>query len=212
MKEYSYNEFGARLKFARKVRGISQIELAKKVGISQQGVQRLEVGKVKNTRRLVQIAYFLDVSLEWLMFGEGVPPVKSHINDPYFWLELLRLPIFAWEDSAKVLEFSSNVKEKRYFSLLMQDKSMLNLAEQKTNFPVNDRLFFCNQFQLKPDNFVIAQLSHSPCLTFRQYVTNGDHYILKATNPRYKTVAVTKEVTILGKLVHRYTDLSIAKW
>jgi transcriptional regulator with XRE-family HTH domain len=218
MKEYidDDGEFGSRIKLARKAKGMSQIELATKVGISQQGLQRLEVGRVKSTRSLVQIAYFLGVKIEWLTFGEGEPPrLPTPASDDkrnVIRFDLLSAPLFSWEDIPAIQTLASNKKELHYFSLRIQDHSMVNHDDGKISFPKYDQLFFCNKFYLTPNNFVLAKLPYSSCLTFRQYVVNGNHYILKARNPRYKSVPVTDDVIILGRLIHRLTDFRLVEW
>ncbi len=60
-----------RLKSARNSAGISQQDLGKAVGVTQAAIQKLESGKAKASTKLIDIARFLQVSPEWLLYGEG---------------------------------------------------------------------------------------------------------------------------------------------
>jgi transcriptional regulator with XRE-family HTH domain len=63
-----------RLVTAREAAGLSQSELARRVGIAPQSVQAIEAGETKHTRFLVKIADILGVSPAWLQGGAG--PMK----------------------------------------------------------------------------------------------------------------------------------------
>lgn len=65
MKEFLTDEqIGARLKAARLAKGLSQTELANKIGVGQTAVGKWENGVVKNIKRsmLQQIAQVLEIS------------------------------------------------------------------------------------------------------------------------------------------------------
>lgn len=54
----------------RKLRGITQKELAKKAKVSQGTIQHLETGRSESSKYLAQIAAALDVSVEYLTSGK----------------------------------------------------------------------------------------------------------------------------------------------
>jgi transcriptional regulator with XRE-family HTH domain len=58
--------FAERLKYARQLRQLTQKQLARRAGISQQAVHDLESGRHKTSRQMVQIANALRVRPEWL--------------------------------------------------------------------------------------------------------------------------------------------------
>lgn len=74
---------GERIRTARKIAGLTQTELSEKVGISQQGINRLEVGKVRVSNHIVEIAVELDVAPEWLVYGPDEPIVNNAFNGKY---------------------------------------------------------------------------------------------------------------------------------
>lgn len=59
-----------RLKYLRAHYNLSQAELAEKAGTTQQAIQQAEKGKARQPRYLHKLAKNLDISVDWLIFGE----------------------------------------------------------------------------------------------------------------------------------------------
>jgi transcriptional regulator with XRE-family HTH domain len=55
-----------RLKYLREIKQLSQIDLARLAGTTQQAIQQAEAGKARNPRYLHKIAMALDIPYEWL--------------------------------------------------------------------------------------------------------------------------------------------------
>jgi transcriptional regulator with XRE-family HTH domain len=72
-------DIGLRLRHARKLRKMTQTELAKKAGVKQASVSDLERGESKSFRgvTLVSIARVLNVRAEWLSQGKGAMERKD---------------------------------------------------------------------------------------------------------------------------------------
>lgn len=66
--------FGKRLKYAMKVREVSQAELAGVIGLRQQAIFLLCKEKSKGTKHAFAIARYLRADPEWLILGSGHPP------------------------------------------------------------------------------------------------------------------------------------------
>ena len=66
--------FGKRLKYAMKVRDVSQAELGGVIGLKQQAIFLLCKEKSKGTKHAFAIARYLRVDPEWLILGSGNPP------------------------------------------------------------------------------------------------------------------------------------------
>lgn len=62
---------GDRVKAARRHAKLTQVELAKAVGITQQTLSKLEAGKSDGSVKLAEIAVECGVSTEWLSRGVG---------------------------------------------------------------------------------------------------------------------------------------------
>lgn len=63
--------FADRLNAAMSAAGISQGQLAEKVGISQPAIQKMTSGKTTGSRKMVELAHALNVRPEWLSSGIG---------------------------------------------------------------------------------------------------------------------------------------------
>src|SRR5262249_18024907 len=62
---------GTRIKKAREVLGMTQVTLAKAVGVSQQAVMELESGRAKGTKHTAKFARALGQDPLWLQTGKG---------------------------------------------------------------------------------------------------------------------------------------------
>lgn len=72
---------GARIKEARKARGMSQPQLATAVGVSSQAVGQWERGTTSPTHdRLERLAVVLDRSLVWLLSGSDVTATEEAVR------------------------------------------------------------------------------------------------------------------------------------
>jgi transcriptional regulator with XRE-family HTH domain len=76
-------DLSERLKYIRKIKGLSQIDLAKICGTTQQAIQQAECGKAQNPRYLHKMALALDVPYEWLTMNlvPGKKPQTAGFSD-----------------------------------------------------------------------------------------------------------------------------------
>ena len=79
-----------RLKFARDKKGLTQEELAKASGTTQQYIQNIEAGVVKRPRKLEEIANAVGSSPAWLQFGtEAIEKLDAEaISLALSWMDL----------------------------------------------------------------------------------------------------------------------------
>lgn len=71
---------GARVRARRESLGLSQSEVARRVGIKQQSLGPIENGSVRRTGYLLELAEVLSVNPEWLM-GLTDDPTQRPITD-----------------------------------------------------------------------------------------------------------------------------------
>jgi transcriptional regulator with XRE-family HTH domain len=62
-----------RLIYIRKIKGLTQADLAQLAGTSQQAIQQAETGKAQSPRYLPRLARALDIPVEWLTLNEQPP-------------------------------------------------------------------------------------------------------------------------------------------
>lgn len=74
------NELSDRVIQARRDAGLSQVELSRRVGVTQQSIQQLENGTVKSPRYVLELAEALNVNPTWLRSGKGdkAPPKSMY--------------------------------------------------------------------------------------------------------------------------------------
>lgn len=68
-------ELGDRIRYVRESFGLSQVELAKIAGATQQAIQQAEVGKAQTPRYLHHLSLSLDIPYEWLTMN--IMPSKA---------------------------------------------------------------------------------------------------------------------------------------
>ncbi|WP_317472102.1 helix-turn-helix transcriptional regulator, partial [Cronobacter sakazakii] len=59
-----------RLKKAREKAGLSQLQLAEQVGLTQQSIAKIENGVTEQPRKIKQLALALGVTANWLQYGD----------------------------------------------------------------------------------------------------------------------------------------------
>jgi len=65
------NTLGERLAYARKARGVTQKDLAKRAGVVQSAIANTEGRQAQTSLYTVQIAYALKINPLWLATGQG---------------------------------------------------------------------------------------------------------------------------------------------
>lgn len=85
-----------RLRYIRKVKNLSQSELAELAGTTQQAIQQAETGKARQPRYLHNLAMELELPVEWVLFGkeqkeqviekskEGLSGKSSEVMESFF--------------------------------------------------------------------------------------------------------------------------------
>ncbi|WAR43021.1 helix-turn-helix domain-containing protein [Methylomonas rapida] len=95
---------GTRIRHYRERLGLSQDELALRVGAAQQTIQSLESGKIRKSTFLPQIAKALGVDFDTLLFGQRADePVRA--LRPLLTATARRVPLFTTRDCAWVQAF-----------------------------------------------------------------------------------------------------------
>ena len=74
---------GDRIRYYRELKGLTQVELAKKTGVRHPTVSRWETNKLTNIpwERLVRIAAALDVPTGWLVGFDEIPDQPTPYNE-----------------------------------------------------------------------------------------------------------------------------------
>lgn len=70
-----------RLKYLRQFHNLSQAELAKIAGTTQQAIQQAESGKARQPRYLHQVARALSIPVDWMVFGHAVEEANKTMDN-----------------------------------------------------------------------------------------------------------------------------------
>ncbi|MGR8932173.1 MAG: helix-turn-helix domain-containing protein [Gammaproteobacteria bacterium] len=98
------SSLGARIRYYRECLGLSQDELALRVGAAQQTIQSLESGKIKRSAFLPHIARELGVDFDCLAFGQKPTGLVS-VSRPILMAHARRVPLFFTRDCQWVLAY-----------------------------------------------------------------------------------------------------------
>lgn len=95
------DSLGARVRHYRERLGLSQDELASRVGAAQQTIQSLESGKIRKSTFLPHIAKELGVDFDDLFLG-NTPPSQVQAANPLLMTSTRRVPLFSTRDCERV--------------------------------------------------------------------------------------------------------------
>ncbi|MDY0506270.1 helix-turn-helix transcriptional regulator [Pasteurella multocida] len=76
------NKLSARLLSLMEEKGISQAELARRIGIKQPSVYKILSGETRNPTKILEIATALGVDPNWLKTGEGSRDTSLIVSEP----------------------------------------------------------------------------------------------------------------------------------
>lgn len=187
---------GKRVKLRRQALQLSQTELAKAVGISQQSLYKIEAGITENPRDLSKIAKALKVSPVWLAFGTTPNAILVDHKDE-------SIPIIPWSDARELLMTGLATK----LGLQVCGDAMSSSAPNTPSFPAGTIIIIDPQLPPENGKYVIATHLESPEeLIFKQYIKDGGRTYLKSLNPQYPLLPLTNQIKILGVVIQsRYS-------
>ena len=213
-----------RLKYARKKKKLTQQQLAEKVGIKQQAVQRIETNRVHSTSYIVQLAQALNVTPEWLALGETDDEPSSsvlavHESGTIYRAGINFVPLLPLSDISVYLHDNNYVPtvdiqlipittppKGKSFAVLVDDDSMISNDAHELSFYRNDVLIIDNG--LKPCNnaFVLVNFTADikPAIKLRQYITDNKGDYVRPFNTKHRsTIYSPINCQILGRVTQR---------
>lgn len=223
-----FMEFKDRLKKARKLAGLNQAELAKKIGVQQTSISDLERGKSKSTSFSTQIAYELGVSALWLATGKGemmdatggVEP-DSNVSVAPAPLQYFQYPVISSVRAGKfaecVVPYPTGMEDKNEstdyeakgpaFWLEVAGDSMTAPAGVRPSIPEGTLVLVDTGIEATPGKLVVAQLDESNEATFKKLIVDGGQKYLKPLNPAYPLIPINGNCRIIGVAVEAKTKL-----
>ena len=196
------NTVGQRLKAAREKAGISQRELARRTGLSQQLISKLENGLIESTTEVFAFAGSLGINPRWLATGQGVPEPKTG-EDPGI---VAHVPLVSWVaagswrevadpypvgEGEKLIPVTQKVGPNAY-ALRVQGDSM------EPRFPNGSIIVVDPAVEPHSGSYVVVRLDDAELATFKQLAINGGEHYLKPLNPAYPVLKIEENATLCG--------------
>ncbi len=202
---------GARVVWARKMRKVTQEELAADVGCTQSTIVGIESGTTERSRYLSAIARSLDVNINWLETGIGEPTLG---NAEYGLVSQgCKVPVisevaagsaevaFVLEEQAEYMVTTYKKVSKGTYALTVNGDSMTAPEGNKYSFP-SGSIVIADPEQ-KGDNtdgiFVIAKIEGHDAVTFKQLKFDSGVPYLNPLNPTFPKIF--DKFRVLAKVV-----------
>ncbi|UTW01142.1 helix-turn-helix domain-containing protein [Marinomonas rhizomae] len=192
---------------------LTQSELAKRVGISQQSLQKIEDGRTQNPRKLLNLAKALDCDAEWLLLGttnEVRENTSHYINDDQAsqpFKNNLR-PIITAQQAAqwpnigeleslelKHLEVPDTVSATAFWLKVIGDNMM-----SSSGISVPEGYFILVEPALTANSgdLIVAKLADSKDVTFKKFVVDAGRTYLTPLNSNYRPIEVANDLEVVG--------------
>nr|WP_317629792.1 LexA family transcriptional regulator [Pseudomonas entomophila] len=216
-------EYKDRVKAARKHARLTQVELAKLVGIDQASISDLERGRSSRSSYNASIAKACGVSALWLENGKGEMLEARHeqsnvapVAQPE---QFFRYPIISWVAAgawAEAVEpfppgFADRYELSEYdakgpaFWLEVKGDSMTASVGQ--SIAEGTLILVDTEADAQHGKLVIAKLADSNEATFKKLVEDGGRRYLKPLNPAYPTEMCAGDCRIVGVVVRALMKL-----
>lgn len=214
--------FASRIKTARKHAGLTQKEIAVRVGVSQTALHKLEVGRSASSRKTVSIALTCGVDPIWLQTGRGemrlagYSPEGTDLKPDDRIPQIGRIPLFSWQEAKSFCGQNSDflkpdpeqvrswipvaVKNNhQVFALKVNDDSM------EPDFSEGDTIIVDPTQKAGHNQYVVAQ-EMGGMANLKQLTLMGGRLYLKPLNQRYPLIEVDGELIICGVVVGKYRE------
>jgi SOS-response transcriptional repressor LexA len=201
-----------RVKKKRTELGLTQAELAKRVGITQQSLQKIEDGRTQNPRKLISLSKEIGCDPEWLLLGtayevrENPSSYNNRTPSQQSLLDNQRPIITALQAAAwPVHKNLSNHSEwldspietsRNAFWLTVIGDSMTSVSG--ISIPEGYLILVEPNQNAKNGDLVVADTEGSNEVTFKKLVIDAGQTYLKPLNPSYRPIEVSKKVNIIG--------------
>jgi SOS-response transcriptional repressor LexA len=201
---------GERIKKRRNKLGLTQAELAEKIGVAQQSLQSIESGKIGKPRKINELAEALETTPEFLQFGIGDMDNATVMANASNYLPLVSfVQAGAWSDINEIDISTAQLYpcpikcSVNSFIVRVEGESMSPKFEPGTLLYVDPEAV-CDNL-----SYVVARLDNENQATFKQLIIDGNKKYLKAVNPDWpnKFIEINGNCTIVGKVIFTGKEL-----
>jgi SOS-response transcriptional repressor LexA len=211
------NTWADRIRSRMKELGLTQEELANKLGITRGAVTHYLAGRrVPPLSKFNEIARVLKADAAWLQFGTLVEAQSSSKTGKNVALSSAyrSIPILSWEQAAKNPQVSNlkqeDIKEAiphiftdhlQWYALRVKGDSMVASSGNKS-FHEGDIIIVDTNAVPNDGDFVVASIGKSKEATLKQYVIDSGVQYLKPLNTQYPLLKIEKGTIIFAVVAH----------
>jgi len=199
-----------RVKEKRAELGLTQAELARNVGISQQSLQKIEDGRTQNPRKLLNLSKALNCNPEWLQLGttseirENTSTYRDNIS---YQSNINKRPVIRDTqgiDWSNVNDFNSQEEwlevsdktSKEAFWLAVSGDSMMSTSG--ISICEGHLILVEPQQTAQNGDMVIVQIKDRNEIAFKKLVIDTGLIYLTSLNPNYRPVEMTNNFSFIG--------------
>lgn len=190
------------LKTIRKTRGLTQAEVAKHIGISQNNYSYWENGKVKiDNDSLKKLADYFNVTVDYLLGRDEVPSSGRGVKVPVYGEIAAGIPIEAIEDIIDFEEITPELAATGEFLALSVKGDSMSPRIQSGDVVIIRRQ------ETVENGEIAAVMVNGDSATLKRVKLEGDGLWLLPLNPAFQPIFYTKKecaekpVRILGKMI-----------
>ncbi|AMZ77629.1 MULTISPECIES: LexA family protein [Enterobacter] len=199
-----------RVKQRRLQLGMTQTELAEKIGATQQGIVSIESGRTKRPRNLLELSKALQTDANWLMNGGSFQTLEE--------VSTKRVPLISYVQAGALAHKNPIEAFDGSFEYVMTDMdwSQFTFAlriegdSMEPDFKQGDVIIVDPEIEPAPGEFVVAKNGEHEA-TFKKYRPTGiglhgvNNFELTPLNPDYPVLRSQDiPLTIIGTMVeHR---------
>ncbi|MBF0438608.1 MAG: LexA family transcriptional regulator [Magnetococcales bacterium] len=216
------HSLGERIQTARKFAGLTQKQIANRVGISQTAVHKLEGGFSRTSKKTVSIALTCGVDPIWLDTGRGEMSLGGPGGQPgkpgdkeYRTPVIARIPLISWEEAKaytpKTAEthHPENVQawipvaprtSTTAYALKVPDDSM------QPEFHEGEIIIVDPTMKADHNHFIVARVDGDSRATLKQLIVHGAKRYMKPLNSRYPLTEIQGELIVSGVVMAKYKD------
>lgn len=195
-----------RLRDARQLLGLTQVQLSKASGIKQSDISKIERGETLRPTGLIALARVLNVSPHWLADGEGQMHANETPNVTLSGLSMANMarglvPLISsvragtWgeiNDHMPDTQETFPVREAKTgphaFALRVEGDSMT--SDNGLTFPEGTVLIVDPERAAKAGDYVVAKDVDTQRATFKRLTTDGARWYLKPLNRDYRPIEI----------------------
>ncbi len=205
------DDFKSRITLARQAIGLTQGDLAEKVGVVRRQIAAYEAGDSKPREKVLNnLSAALGTTTEWLSSGIGISPDLTSVRRT---VTLKEIPLFNIDDvhnlgafiingmvASRVSNFivAPHLAPDDAFAVRITGNSMASL--DGISFPHESIVTFTPKSIAKNNDFILCKFGNM--LVFKQLIIDQGRQYLRSLNPDYPMWETDQDILIYGVAIH----------